>query len=74
MFLGQSLTPLPPPSPPSGLHAERPREGDRPAEDHGEGAGEEAASRRVHLRRRAEPQNQRPDEGHERPAARTGSR
>lgn len=58
----------------SGLHAERPREGDRPAEDHGEGAGEEAASRHLHLRRRAQPQDQRPDQGHEQPAAGTDSR
>lgn len=58
----------------SGLHAERPREGNRPAEDDGEGAGEEAAAGGVHLRRRAEPQNQRPDQGHEQPAARTEPR
>lgn len=55
----------------SGLHAECPRQRDRPAEDHGEGAGEKAAAGRVHLRRRPEPQNQRSDEGHEQPAART---
>lgn len=56
---------------PSGLHAERPREGDRPAPDHGEGSGEEAAPRRVHRCRHAEPQNQRTDQGHEQPAAGT---
>lgn len=71
MFCLQSVTPL---SPLAGLHAERPREGDRPAEDHSEGAGEAAAASRVHLRRHAESQNQRPDEGHEQPAARTDSR
>ena len=69
-----ALTKHTPPVCLSGLHAERPREGDRPAEDHGEGAGEEAASRHLHLRRRAQSQDQRPDQGHEQPAAGTDAR
>lgn len=49
----------------AGLHAERPRQGDRPAQNHGEGPREEAAPRYVGLRAHLQPEGQRPRQGHE---------
>ena len=52
-----------------GLHAECAWERDRPAEDHGQGSREAAAQGRVHRGPDRESQNQRADQGPQRPAA-----
>lgn len=52
-----------------GLHAERARQGDRLAEDHGEGSREATAQGRGHRRPHRQSQKQRADQGPQRPAA-----